>query len=284
MSKQLPTAELQHAVMSSFMMDIHALKPGNVSDYSAGHDMHVEDFIKSAELTSPILCDAQLSVGERVLASVQATFPAVGCNTNLGMLLLIAPLVRAAEMGIDALHLNLSVVLQGLDAKDTDCIFAAIRHANPGGLGDSEQYDVNTTRSSETTLHKAMEHAKHKDLIAKQYVTDFIDIFLLGFRYIERFNAKWNSVQWATVACYMGLMAQFPDSHIGRKFGVSVNERIKIISIPIAKTLQSMDNPKNSVGMLIEFDRLLKVGGLNPGTIADLTVASLLVYYLRTKN
>jgi triphosphoribosyl-dephospho-CoA synthase len=281
MSGKSQTSDIQDAVMSSFITEVNSLKPGNVSPYSEGHGMTVDDFIKSAELTSPILCDPALSVGERVLEGVRATMSEVGCNTNLGMLMLFAPLVRAAELGIPSLQSNLNVVLQKLDTKDTDCIFAAIRQANPGGLGDSEKYDVNKKLEGGITLHKAMMEAKNRDLIAKQYVTDFIDIFSLGLMCIEDFSVRWNSVQWAAVACYMGFMAEFPDSHIRRKFGIELAEQIKINAAPIAKAFQDNDGPEEAAQMLMKFDEELKEKGVNPGTSADLTAASLLVYHLK---
>ena len=270
--------------MSSFITEVNALKPGNVSSISDGHDMTVADFVKSAELTSPILCDSSLSVGERVLASVRATFSEVGCNTNLGMLILFAPLIRAAELGVSTLQSNLVIVLQQLDDKDAACIFKAISHANPGGLGESQKYDVNKKLEDNVTLQMAMAEAKDRDLIAKQYVTDFVDIFSQGFRHIEDFALRWNSVQWATVACYMGFMAEFPDSHIRRKFGQEVAEQIKINAAPIATAFRNEDSPEEATEMLIKFDKALKRKGVNPGTSADLTAASLLVYHLGKTN
>jgi triphosphoribosyl-dephospho-CoA synthase len=278
-------SRLQDAVMNSFITEVNSLKPGNVSPYSEGHDMTVADFVKSAELSSPILCDFSLSVGERILESVNITMNEVGCNTNLGMLLLFAPLLRAAELGKANLQSNLAMVLQELDDRDTRCIFAAISHANPGGLGESEKYDVNKKLQDGITLQMAMTEAKDRDLIAKQYVTDFIDIFsqdtlTRGFRCIEDFALRWNSVQWAAVACYMGFMAEFPDSHIRRKYGHEVAEQIKINASPIATAFRDKDSPEEATEMLMKFDRTLKQKGVNPGTSADLTAASLLVYYL----
>ncbi|MEE9161314.1 MAG: triphosphoribosyl-dephospho-CoA synthase, partial [Gammaproteobacteria bacterium] len=252
--------------MSSFITEVTSLKPGNVSRFSEGHGMTVDDFIKSAELTSPILCDPTLSVGERVLEGVRVTMSGVGCNTNLGMLMLFAPLVRAAELGMASLQSNLGVVLRGLDVKDTICIFEAIHHANPGGLGESEKYDVNKKLDAGTTIQKAMAEAKNRDLIAKQYVTGFIDILSLGFICIEDFAVRWNSVEWAAVACYIGFMAEFPDSHIRRKFGLEVAEKIKIKAVPIAKAFQEQDSPEDATEMLMKFDRELKIKGVNPGT------------------
>ncbi|MEE9575387.1 MAG: triphosphoribosyl-dephospho-CoA synthase [Gammaproteobacteria bacterium] len=280
MASQPQVSDFQDAVMSSFITEVTSLKPGNVSRFSEGHGMTVDDFIKSAELTSPILCDPTLSVGERVLEGVRVTMSGVGCNTNLGMLMLFAPLVRAAELGIASLQSNLGVVLRGLDVKDTICIFEAIHHANPGGLGESEKYDVNKKLDAGTTIQKAMAEAKNRDLIAKQYVTGFIDILSLGFICIEDFAVRWNSVEWAAVACYIGFMAEFPDSHIRRKFGLEVAEKIKIKAVPIAEAFQKNNSPEDGTEMLKKFDRELKNKGANPGTSADLTAASLLVYHL----
>ncbi len=266
--------------MISFITEVNSLKPGNVSQFSEGHGMTVDDFIKSAELTCPILCDPALSVGERVLEGVKATLSGLGCNTNLGMLMLFAPLLRAAELGISSLQSNLAAVLRGLDAKDTKCLFEAIRHANPGGLGESEKYDVTKKLEAGTTVQKAMMRAENRDLIAKQYVTDFSDIFSLGFICIQDFAVQWNSVEWAVAACYIRLLAEFPDSHIRRKFSPEIAERIKTKAIPIANAFQGKGIPEDATEMLMEFDEELKLHGINPGTSADLTAASLLVYHL----
>ena len=105
---------IESAVMASFLGELEALKPGNVSTYADGHDMTVRDFQISAEVSVPLLCQADASLGQRVLDSVKATQDAVGCNTNLGMLLLFAPIAMAAESdfnNVDGLHHNLEITL-----------------------------------------------------------------------------------------------------------------------------------------------------------------------------
>ncbi len=72
-------------------------KPGNVSLHSAGHDMRAQQFLDSARASAPALFDPRAGVGARIEAAVRATRAVAGCNTNLGILLLCAPLARAHE-------------------------------------------------------------------------------------------------------------------------------------------------------------------------------------------
>jgi len=213
MSKPMLQDWLEPLVMRSFITEVNALKPGNVSRYADGHGMTLVDFTRSAELVTPILCDPTLSVGQRIQKSVKITKENLASNTNLGMLLLFAPLIRANESGSENyLHLQqvLSRVLQTLDTAEAALICEAIRLANPGGLGQSDRYDVNS--AIECSMLEVMAEAQYKDSIARQYVTNFQDIFSIGLVTIKDFNRRWNSVKWATVACYMTFLAEFPDS------------------------------------------------------------------------
>lgn len=272
---------LERAVRASFIGEIEAFKPGNVSFAAAGHKMTAIDFIKSADVSVPILCSPGLGVGRRVLDSVKATRAVVGCNTNLGMLLLFSPLICAAQAAYKnaaELRRNLEITLGSLTNSDTEQIYAAIRLADPGGLGDVEQGDVRLAPT--TTLIEAMNMASPYDLIAMQYCNHFDEVFGLGLNNIKCFVKRWNSVKWATVACYMSYLAAMPDSHIGRKFGADIAEQIKIKSGGVAKTFTRSPDPKACIGLLKELDDELKNNNYNPGACADLTAASLLVYNL----
>src|SRR5690242_14660894 len=91
---------LSAAYIAACELELRALKPGNVHDFAAGHGMTVDDFAASAEVSAGPLCRPGASVGERILGAIRATRERVGCNTNLGIVLLAAPLVAAAEHGI----------------------------------------------------------------------------------------------------------------------------------------------------------------------------------------
>jgi len=285
----MPAVELQgdrqSAVMSAYITEVHALKPGNVSRFADGHDMTVADFERSAELVSPVLCDRSLTVGERILESVRLTMSEVGCNTNLGMLLLFAPLIRAAETATDtspaSLHPALEKALQELDVNEAKRFFEAIRRAAPGGLGHSEQYDVHLDPAC--SVLTAMNVARKRDFIAKQYVTGFSDIFSTGLPCIKEFNKRWNHVEWAAVGCYLKFLSSFPDSHVLRKHGQAVAHQTRKKAQSVAEAFKKNDNPVDARQALLEFDKELKNSGINPGTSADLTAASVLVYELTTE-
>ena len=273
-------AGLTAQVYDCFICDINALKPGNVGRHGAGHGMEYADFATSAEIISPILCDRQLGIGRKILSSVEATRAAVHCNTNLGMILLIAPIIRVFhEHGLQAdFRRTVKSTLKSLGRQEAQDIFAAIRLANPGGLGKTDRYDVNSPQDID--IYSAMEAAQDRDLVALQYVNGYREVVNLGVDCLQNHHDRWNSVEWAVVACYLMYMASFPDSHIRRKHGIETAEQVRKRTKPVLERFMSYDNPEDAREVLMNFDRELKASELNPGTCADLTVASLLLFRL----
>ena len=78
-------------------LDVAVRKPGNVSLASAGHRMQADMFLASAQAAVGPLFASGARVGERIEGAMAATWAAVGCNTNLGILLLAAPVAAASE-------------------------------------------------------------------------------------------------------------------------------------------------------------------------------------------
>lgn len=275
---------IEAAVMASFTGEIEAFKPGNVSVYADGHDMTVKDFIKSAEVSTPLLCQPGASLGQRILDSVKATHTAVGCNTNLGMLLLFAPIVMAAETtvnDVNNLRQNLKLILASLNQDDANQVYTAIRLANPGGLGSVDSQDVN--KNPDCSLIEAMQLASNRDVVALQYTNNFKEIFETGFSTIKCFDKSWNSVKWATVSSYLMFMSSILDSHIQRKYGAQVAEKIKIKSGIIAEKFHIASDPEAEIDLIQRFDEELKAESINPGTSTDLTAAGLLVFKIAEK-
>lgn len=257
------------------LAELQAIKPGNVHVFADGHGMVVEDFVKSAHAAASVIALPELSVGQRVLQAVTATWQAVSCNTNLGIILLAAPLIHAA------IHRQpLSRVLRSLTVQDAADAFQAIVLASPAGLGSSPRHDVHGKPVA--TLLQAMQQAADHDRIAWQYAHDFQDILGLGLkRYTESFS-RWENESWATTATYLGFMAAFPDSHLVRKYGLPLALDVQQQARKFEMNLLAQANPKKYLGELLRFDGFLKQNGMNPGTSADMTVATLLVDGLGT--
>ncbi len=258
--------------------EIDALKPGNVHVFADGHGMNAAQFIESARISSGPLTEPGLPLGRRILEAVRATRAAIGTNTNLGIVLLCAPLMRAAEMpGID-LRASLEKVLDGMDMDDTAAVFGAIVHSSPGGLGASDAHDVHDVPTVHLT--EAMRAAADRDMVARQYATRYADVFGVGLAALHAALRRGESGMWPTVSAYMAFLTGFPDSHVARKHGNAVAEQVRGEATDVRNSLEIAGGEAARTRLLMDFDRNLKARAINPGTSADLTVACLLVHSL----
>lgn len=280
MPKQFTPDQVASYYRAACIAELQALKPGNVHLFADGHGMTIHDFIKSADASAAVISQPGLSVGERIYAAVIATNKAVGLNTNLGVLLLCAPLIHAAINGDDKLTLqqNLSHVLNTLTVNDAVLTSKAIVIANPAGLGESDVHDVRL--QANVSLLEMMRSAQHMDRIAWQYANQFADIVGMGINCYKDAWIKWQNEAWATSALYLNFLGKYPDTHIVRKYGESVAEEVRIEAYEFEAEFKSAENPKKVQKSLMIWDASLKKRGINPGTSADLTVASLLAYRL----
>lgn len=249
--------------------ELEALKPGNVHVHADGHRMRVDDFVRSAEVSGPGLAARGTRVGERVLAGVRATIEGIGTNTNLGIILLCAPLAMAAERDGD-LFAQLASVLADLDREDAVAAFEAIRIASPAGLGRVADHDVHTTPAVD--LRTAMQAAAGHDRIARAYVTDYRDVLEVGLPALDEARRQARDPRWSTTAAYLAFLASIPDTHIQRKFGTREAESVQCQAAEIRSAISLTEG---SCEVLLQFDRNLKARGINPGTSADFTVATL---------
>lgn len=279
MTRSPTPQDVARAFLDACLAELDALKPGNVHRFSNGHDMTVADFVVSAEAAAPAIGRRELAVGERIRLAVEATRQAAGQNTNLGIILLAAPLAQAAFAGPPGdLHGRLQRVLRGLSVADAREAFRAIRAARPGGLGTVPDHDVGG--EPEVSLLEAMRAAETRDRIAWNYTHSFDDIFRLGLKWLTHAEERWGDPAWAAARVYLGFLAHIPDTLIERKFGERVATQVREEARPIESSFTECPSPEAMSGPLIAFDRALKERGLNPGTSADLTVATLFAHTL----
>lgn len=266
-------------------LDVTARKPGNVSRASAGHRMQADMFVASARAAALALFEPGEGVGRRIEGAVAATLGAAGCNTNLGIVLLCAPLAVAVERGPGArtqaaLRTAVTSVLSSLDLEDARAAYRAIAMANPGGLGTEREHDVRTM--PDIDLVAAMRIAANRDSVARQYASGFADVFGAGLEAAGAVDFKdTESTVLATQRVYLAFLARWPDSHIVRKLGGAVAQTVMTQAIPWLERARRGEALDAAPGFA-EWDESLKTAGINPGTSADLTVATLMLAGLLT--
>lgn len=266
---------IQTAYLQACLAELEALKPGNVHVFADGHGMVVQDFIHSAEVSAPALCDDQLfgsrTLGQRILQALQATHAKVGCNTNLGIILLAAPVVQAClQYPEQPLKASLQQVLQHTTVDDAAQVYAGIRLVSPAGMGQREEHDV--TQAPHITLLAAMQIASTHDMVARQYVDGYANIFSVAMPLYQDCEQRWQRPAWALTAVYLHWLSSVPDSHISRKYGEAKAAEVQQAASLHFQAFIALENPKHYLPELLKWDQSLKQARINPGTSADLTV------------
>jgi triphosphoribosyl-dephospho-CoA synthase len=267
------------AAQLACLLEVSAPKPGNVSPGLDFHDTRYEDFLASAIAVGPAFAEAgERALGATIRRAVEDTGRWSRRNTNLGIVLLLAPLAKAASLAGGTLRERLSRVLADTSVADAEDTYAAIRRAQPGGLGRSTTEDV--AQAPTVTLREAMRLAAERDTVAREYVTDFAVTFDVGTPAIRAARASGLTWREATVEGYLAVLAAVPDTHVARKLGSEEAERIS----GRARAVVAAGGVRTAAGRaaIAALDTELRdaKNSRNPGTTADLTCGALFVVIL----
>jgi triphosphoribosyl-dephospho-CoA synthase len=255
-----------------------ARKPGNVHRYCDFADSTYADFLLSAAAIAPVMARAcQQRIGATILDAVRATRRVTGTNTNLGIVLLLAPLA-AVPLPVsppnwegdkrERLRNGVERVLAGLDVEDARLAYEAIRLAAPGGLGRVAEQDVHEEPTQ--TLRQVMALAAERDLIARQYANGFTEVFEDGVPALLTGLQRTGSIEWAIIFAHLHMIARHPDTLIVRKRGwAEAEEAARRAKVVLDAGWTELDG----------FDAWLREQGhaRNPGATADLLTACLFV-------
>lgn len=268
----MPLSTAQCASLAC-LWEVAAAKPGNVHRSADFDDLTFVDFAASAVVIGPALERAAggARLGETVLSAVEATRQAVGTNTNLGTILLFAPLAKApASMPLPQ---GVAAVLGGLNADDARRVYQAIRLARPGGLGSVDQADIAGEPPGD--LLAAMRLAADRDLVARQYAEGFQQVLGLVVPWLQEGLIRGWALSDCIVNAHLRLMSRFPDSLIARKCGREIAGR----SMAWAASILASGGPGDEAYErgLADLDFWLRADchRRNPGTSADLIAAGL---------
>ncbi|QDS88611.1 ATP:dephospho-CoA triphosphoribosyl transferase [Rosistilla ulvae] len=261
-------------------LEATAPKAGNVYPGQEFADLGFADFLAAASVCGSVFEHAaDRSVGELVLQCVGESRQVTRSNANLGIVLLLAPLAKAAAaMGESAnrsaLRLELSRQLAGLTPTDGRLVFQAIRESPAGGLGDATTHDVRATES-DVDLLEAMRLGQDRDKIAEQYSTDFRFLFDVVVPCLDSAISDQGDLLRGISHAQIAMLSSHVDTLIQRKCGDAIAKETRRRARVVA------DLGRWDVGSAewIELDRWLRgdANRRNPGTTADLIAAGLFV-------
>ena len=286
-------------------------KPGNVHRFRDFEDIRYEDFLASSisfgvfleelALKGLLLREAKISWDEVNLGLIikeaikQSNFFHNRSNTNLGIILLLAPLAVAAGMSCnpkdeicDLIELKEAVneVLLYSTVQDAIAVSEGIALAQPGGLGEVKEYDVNNPSTSQEllknniTLLELMKKCKKRDNICLELADGYPITFDTGYTTLSRSYTICNDINLAIIDAYLDILSSYPDTLIERKFGPEKAKELAIRAKSIIKLGGSLtvDGRRE----LEEFDIELREEEekINPGTTADLIASTLFIFFL----
>jgi triphosphoribosyl-dephospho-CoA synthase len=288
-------------------------KPGNVHRFRDFEDTKYEDFLAASVTFGKHLEDLamkgvqhkegkiswdQINLGQNIFEAIkESDFFYLGGNTNLGIILLLAPLSIAAGMTLkdengnffcDVMALQNNVIEVMINSTIDDAVHVSngIAYISPGGLGNVDKFDVTNPNirdeleSTNTTLVKLMGECKDRDNICFELALGYPIAFGKGIKTLEEAMIRTDDINLAIIDTYLEILASYPDTLIKRKFGAKKAMEIAtrasaIINLGGASTIEGRRE-------LEEFDIELREEEekINPGTTADLVAAIVFVYLL----
>lgn len=261
--------QLEHWIYLACLMEATARKPGNVHPEAAFPDLTYSDFLKSAAVIAPILAYATPdTIGPIIKKCISETQKVIPSNSNLGMVLLLAPLAAVSQK--QTIAAGIDSMLDQLTIQDAREVYEAIRIAKPGGLGKTESEDVTTEPTG--TLRDVMCLAADRDSVASEYVHAFritLESAVPTLQELWNQGADWEE---AVIRLQLRLMSDFPDTLIARKCGLEE-------ATESATRARAVLDAEDYTASLSQFDAWLRQNSnqRNPGTTADLIVAALFV-------
>lgn len=252
-----------------------APKLGNVHPSASFADLNAADFLTAgAQLAWAVETHPDWPVGRIIFDAVRRCRDATGTNVNLGIALLVVPLVKAERLTQESdLPVREAVrhVLEGLTPEDGQHAFAAIRLAQPGGLGRVERMDV--AESGPVDLRAAMADAADRDLIALQYATAYAMLFDSVVPVVQQAVRDAGDVLTGIREAQLRLLAATSDSLIARKCGREAADEARAMAVQVLRSA----NCSERVAAEAKFDAWLRSDGhrRNPGATADLIAAAL---------
>jgi len=284
-------------VRMACVLEASAPKVGNVHPSASFNDLRFADFVIAADRTAEAFADLtpEQGIGDAIQAAVNASVAGTQTNVNLGIVLLLGPLIsgepdwqqvsdQTFEAKMATWQFNVAQGVRELDGKQGAAIAAAIAGAGAGGLrekslGDDHPLDVTRTNAPSYDILAAMRIAAPRDRIAKQYADGFDDLFTVVVPTLREHVARCGDLFTGIVHAHIALIAATGDSLIARKCGPAESQRVAALAQECLDVINEARSSESVSASICRLDAFLRSDGnrLNPGTTADLIAAAIYV-------
>ena len=256
--------------------DVEVIKPGNVNIDYPHSDTTAYDFLRSAHDSCKSLFKQDFSLGERIYYSVSDSRKNTKVNTNLGILLLIAPIIHSLLHSTKTTFRSaLKDVIKTSQISDTNLLCRAINFVNPGGLGEKERMSTNSL--PRVTLKTIMDKSANYDRLSYQYSTGYSDILDFIVPRIIEHKKNIENTDFLLSLVFLEILSEIPDTHISRKFNEKIAKKTSNEACDLIKIINTERSRKKALSRICQLDYEYKNKGINPGTTADLLLSGVMI-------
>ncbi|MDN7025992.1 triphosphoribosyl-dephospho-CoA synthase [Methanoculleus sp. FWC-SCC1] len=262
--EHLPPTRTERAQLA-MMLEVTAYpKPGNVDRCHDYADTRLEHFLASTIFVRPAFERAEREggrLGALIREAVRLTSGHAGGNTHFGAYILLFPLLAGGDIA------GALAAVRETDVEDAVDFYAAfgltqVRMPDGDGLDVNDPASVAAIRERGMTLLDIMAYSAMNDMVAREWTNGYA----LTRRAADLLHEHGGGRQ-AIVAAFMNLLAAEPDTFIAKKHGQAV-------------ALQTREHAREVVAgarTIADLDDECIAGGINPGSIADITIAGIYV-------
>jgi triphosphoribosyl-dephospho-CoA synthase len=249
----------------AMMLEVCAYpKPGNVDRCHDYPDTRLEHFLASTIFARSALEEAETGtgrIGEIIKHAVRDTNCHEGGNTHFGAFILLIPLVYGK--GISG---ALSAI-EKTDVSDAVAFYKAfamtsVKMKATDELDVNDPHSLTVIRERDITLYDIMRHSAENDMVAREWVTGF-PLTRRGADLLKQFGPGRQAI----VNTFLTLLASEPDTFIIKKHGMAAAHETMLTAREVLDGRCSLET----------FDARCIEQGINPGSIADITIASIYI-------
>jgi triphosphoribosyl-dephospho-CoA synthase len=247
------------------MLEVCAFpKPGNVDRCHDYPETRLEHFLASAILARPAFEKAEHSegsLGELILDAVESTSVHSGGNTHFGAYILLIPLIVGRDIP------GACRVVAETTVNDAVLFYKAFGKTRVRVLAN-EELDVNDPAAvaelerRQMTLYDVMLYSARNDMVAREWINGFT-LTRRGADLLHSYGGGCGAV----VGSFIDLLSTEPDTFIMKKHGQDTAWEI----------MKKAREVRDGVRDISKFDQECIDAGINPGSIADIIIASLYI-------